>query len=752
MSRVGDNVNQVQKRSNEKKQSEPKTSAFTPKKKSTDISVDTEFQEVEVEEGIKFRLRHYSARTPTKACKDTVSGLNGEKLNEVYRAESNSLKKFLSGTGVSPSKQSVTTAPIDNIAKSTSATSKPTVHSEISVNANTDALESTTVFDAAESTLHKEQGSACGDNIKVNSYNAEPGVKATSRVADSHIKQVVTTTTFSCSSDAEGESESKKTYTTKTFEDSAPHNPSFKSATMENTDANTQKVETNVSGSIPTPTHVNIPSVDYDLTKQDLRNLEAKRDSLAPESMERMLLDMRIDMKKDTLKLMSKIDNVASLTSTLQQDVTMLKTANKDFDTRLQTTENLQVSERDRVNGALTSIEELNDQVRILQGIVQKQGQQHHLNRSQTENKLWYEMRNNLPISGLDKDGEEAETPTSTAEMVTDFFSQTMKLPHPVAITRAIRIGKGKPRTVLVTLKDGRDKRGIFECAKNLKGVKNNNDEEYSVNSQFPASMQENKKCARIIMKINNSMAGVGKRNLTIKKGELFVDWRPFVNPIQMPAPHEVIYPLDKKHVDKIKLNKGEIQKRGRCSFVGYSAEVSSIADVRAAYTKVARLNASALHISVGYRLPGVDFVHLRGYEDNNEYGAGRVIFQMLENYDIYHRAIFVVRYYGNHHVGPIRFQLITAAGKSAITRSSYNSILKIHQVPWNETSNKKLTQGYAKAASPMPYNAKPSWGSTESLEAIKYNNAQPHFQMELRPRANSIDSTASFLSVGSKT
>ena len=114
-------------------------------------------------------------------------------------------------------------------------------------------------------------------------------------------------------------------------------------------------------------------------------------------------------------------------------------------------------------------------------------------------------------ISGLDEDDPEMQT--STAEMVTDFFTQTMKVEDPIGVDSATRLGKkrDKPRAVLVKLKNPNDKAKIFKCAKNLKEACNSTDGRYFVNNHLTPQMQERQRWYRHLMHYNTSIAGVGK-------------------------------------------------------------------------------------------------------------------------------------------------------------------------------------------------------------------------------------------------
>ena len=213
---------------------------------------------------------------------------------------------------------------------------------------------------------------------------------------------------------------------------------------------------------------------------------------------------------------------------------------------------------------------------------------------------------------------------------------------------------------------------------------------------------------------------------------------------------------------------RGDIQSKGKCHFVGYATEVNSVADVNAAYTKTRCMHPSARHIACGYWIPGVDFVTLRGYKDDDEHGAGRTIYQVLEDGKHFNKAVFVVRHYGNKHLGPIRFQLITAAAKTALEKFKWQSdkLFESQQGQHSGPGGRNLSsapcvqhtdsgrtiiqntvqqsnattrqQNYVNVTSPRPFPAQQNWGSRESLSAISLEG------VSFRQRSRSLDSTAS--------
>ena len=104
-----------------------------------------------------------------------------------------------------------------------------------------------------------------------------------------------------------------------------------------------------------------------------------------------------------------------------------------------------------------------------------------------------------------------------------------------IPIDEVTRIGKATPRAVSVKLHDVKDKAKIFEKVSNLKEMKNSKDQAYYINNQLPPRQQEQQRKFRKMIKYNASLNGVGKRELTMKKGELLVDGYPYRPPVTPP-------------------------------------------------------------------------------------------------------------------------------------------------------------------------------------------------------------------------
>ena len=68
---------------------------------------------------------------------------------------------------------------------------------------------------------------------------------------------------------------------------------------------------------------------------------------------------------------------------------------------------------------------------------------------------------------------------------------------------------------------------------------------------------------------------------------------------------------------------------------------------------------------------------------DDEEYGAGKKLLDLLREAEIFYRVVYVVRYYGGTHLNNDRFVAYKEAAVSAINHYSLNTVLNVTQTPY---------------------------------------------------------------------
>ena len=114
--------------------------------------------------------------------------------------------------------------------------------------------------------------------------------------------------------------------------------------------------------------------------------------------------------------------------------------------------------------------------------------------------------------------------------------------------------------------------------------------------------------------------------------------------------------------------------------YIGYAASCKTHKQVRDLYMKLKLQHVAARHIICAYCLPGIETYYHQDYVDDGEFGAGRFLLQLLTPNHITRRAVFVVRYYSGNKLGQKRHDTMLQAAEDVLTKSTYNTILGVHQ------------------------------------------------------------------------
>ena len=331
--------------------------------------------------------------------------------------------------------------------------------------------------------------------------------------------------------------------------------------------------------------------------------------------------------------------------------------------------------EQKMVKGMVDHITKVQDEVKHLTKVVQRQAMMIKHLQDHNQFRDTKHFKNDLIIQGIETDTTEMEQ--GLKEIVTDFFSQTMKIRKNVVLRSVARQSQKNPSALIVTLQHAKDKGIIFKNIKELNGRKNNSDENYYINNRLTLEGQEQQRRHRFIKKANFHLPPTERLNITHHKGELIINSETYRKSVVTPDVTDIISPSDLQKVEEIYHTVGECVKNEKCRFYAVSQEIRNIEDVRLGYIKAKCRFADALHVSCAYYLPGPNVARNCDFVDDLESGTGRTLTDLLYSHNIVHRAIFVARYYGGKQLGPSRFTSYKEAAISAISRSSYNSITK---------------------------------------------------------------------------
>ena len=213
------------------------------------------------EANIKYRLRNNSGKlTPKKLCKDSVSASNVNHLKKIYQAESVSLKTYLNSPKKTSNNASVTPDGIDDTAASTASKSTKSDTHGVKATEQRTAVKPTGQTQPQTLILHNQRG-------------------------------------FKDRMDYEN------TSTTEVIDED--------SNKMQNGDRNKAALDAS-NKEVTNPTDNEKSNLE-----DEIRGLESKLASMEGESMQKMFIELRIDLKKDNLKMIERLDKKLDKLTTL---------------------------------------------------------------------------------------------------------------------------------------------------------------------------------------------------------------------------------------------------------------------------------------------------------------------------------------------------------------------------------------------------------------------------------------------------
>ena len=153
-------------------------------------------------------------------------------------------------------------------------------------------------------------------------------------------------------------------------------------------------------------------------------------------------------------------------------------------------------------------------------------------------------------------------------------------------------------------------------------------------------------------------------------------------------------------------------QRREKGSvFICYGTSVINKSQIRKLYQHLKLKHAEATHITLAYRLSGLDKAYDEGAVDDGEHGLGRRLLQFLVKEDKVQVAVFSVRFYGGQKLFENRFNIpmqMCAEVFSEMQKSNTaNSVSKLH-----------LKQIEDRTRTVKPRRGSTSWGKVSGRRA----------------------------------
>ena len=383
---------------------------------------------------------------------------------------------------------------------------------------------------------------------------------------------------------------------------------------------------------------------------------------------------------------MEKLDNMQTMLTqltttigTIQTDIKDLKTNKARLDRFLETADTTQ-----------TTLENFNKKnrnealrIKMLTATIIRQDQQITALSETVENLTNLRRRPNLFISGLLENADQTSN-DKRCEVVQKFFEDKM----------AFRVRQAKPRVIKVVLQDPRDKATIFSNASNLKGKKNARKKLLFVNDDVSEAQREQRQFFQMLKKDNRLLDEEDQLQISLKKGKLMVNNATVKPKLQMPNVVDIHTLTDDElgHIEQVKVYNVPGHEEAGSEFMCYFQRINSVDEVQQGLVKLKIKHGDATHIPVAYRLANSKGPYNQEYLDNQEFGAGRRILNVLKQEEITNVAVFTPRYYGGQKMGARHFQIYQELAERAV-KILKQRLAKLSRRNRSERSNSQLSQ-----------------------------------------------------------
>lgn len=402
--------------------------------------------------------------------------------------------------------------------------------------------------------------------------------------------------------------------------------------------------------------------------------------------LENNIEDPRLGLEAQLAKTQKTVSelytDINGAVSGLKVQMTKLTTSVAENSTKIAAMEDSQK----RMSALLDENKRLVQELKVMQGLIQKVSQQTNTNSSQLLEVIQRGMEQNLILYGVDNEIEiedaKAEQPMFTAKervkhSALRFFKDHMNVDVEVEdIWKAHRMGPFKPDKMrpLVIKVAYSAKELILENMSRLKGKVNQaTKQKFFISEQIPDGITEVKKQtqarAKILRDENDLKPQQEKKKIQVVKDKILINGELDKPEVTTPLPSQLFLSAEEQRkVDLIQaqLVQTEPETYRNSEFMALAVKASTVEDVKRSYIAVVQRHPSADHHMLGFALKDNGKIH-SGFCDDREFGAANRIRKAIFDMRSRDTAVFVLRKYGGVHLGFDRFRIIEEIAKKAI-------------------------------------------------------------------------------------
>ena len=328
---------------------------------------------------------------------------------------------------------------------------------------------------------------------------------------------------------------------------------------------------------------------------------------------------------------------------------------------------------KDRIDELEETNELLKNDVGLLKGIVQVQARQLKLMQEQIVDIKTRSMAPNVMIAGLTQDTEDEDCKAK----VKNFLQNKLQMQEieDKDIQVAHRLGTKNsnskfPRQMVVQCSK-KLRATVFAYTKNLKDLKNEQDQGYFEDPQLPeATAAERKEVNFLVAELkrkNRSLPTGQKVNFQVKSRKLYINNELQKKKIEVPSVATLMQ-MSREEYDRIEalpmVNSTGAEENGS-KFTAYASKVNNTNHIADLYKAVKIWHPEADHVMMSYRLDD----HNKGCADDGEHSAGLKLMKLLQERNETNSVVFVAREHSGKNIGARRFMHISMQAREALNK-----------------------------------------------------------------------------------
>ena len=242
-------------------------------------------------------------------------------------------------------------------------------------------------------------------------------------------------------------------------------------------------------------------------------------------------------------------------------------------------------------------------------------------------------------------------------------------------------IGSATPREIVIILQSVTEKKNLYQHKSKLKDIVNKDGKPYFFRDYRPPTANDtNRRCAEITKQMQ-TMDDVEQKEITIQGRSIYIGQEEYKKKILPPnATTVLLQPIEElNRVLSIQVQDGARMAHKENYFTGYTIAAADAGMIKDAYMKLRLNHAEARHIVCAWNIPGLNRFECEDYADDQDLGMGSVLLKQLQDNNITHRAIFVVRKCGQK-LNQDRAECYRQVAVKTLQINPANSVLKTQQ------------------------------------------------------------------------